>query len=83
MKIDNYIYYHQHNGVEGVSLESQSPAPGADKPPLPIASRQTISRLQHFHPSPFILYPFPLAFTLPRGYGACQEEPAVEGAIDG
>ena len=82
MKIAKYIYYHQHNGVEGVSLESQSPAPGADKPPFADRLPSNYLPPSHFI-SPFILYPFPLTFTLPRKYGALPRRTRVEGAIDG
>jgi hypothetical protein len=52
MKIANRIYYHQHNGVEGVSFESQSPVAGAQR---------SANRLLF---SAFTLHPSSFSFTL-------------------
>ena len=59
MKIANYIYYHQHNGVEGVFFKSQSPAPDANKPPFAERLPSNYLPPSYFilHPSSFTLYP--------------------------
>jgi hypothetical protein len=57
MKIDNYIYYHQHIGVEVVSFESQSSASGAQRS----ANRLLLSA---FTPHPLTFHPLTLRLVL-------------------